>query len=64
MSFAISPALIIPATLPDCSLNEDNFSLRCPKHKVTNKRVAFTLCLRNCAGILNEVFVVYKKWMI
>lgn len=20
--------------LPDCSLNEDNFSLRCPKHKV------------------------------
>lgn len=26
--------LMISAALPDCSLNEDNFSLRCPKHKV------------------------------
>ena len=25
---------VLSLSLPDCSLNEDNYSLRCPKHKV------------------------------
>ncbi len=31
--------------LSDCSLNEDNFSLRCPKHKVKKERLVFMLFL-------------------
>lgn len=34
---ATSQVFFFPSVfLPDCSLNEDNFSLRCPKHKVKN----------------------------
>lgn len=38
---------------PDCSLNEDNYSLRCPKHKVKKERLVSllflqTLVLRSC----------------
>lgn len=39
---------MISVPLPDCSLNEDNFSLRCPKHKVKKERVFYVPFLGNC----------------
>lgn len=36
---------IFSLPLPDCSLNEDNFSLRCPKHKVKKERFVLILFL-------------------
>lgn len=38
-------ALIFLVSFPDCSLNEDNYSLRCPKHKVKKERLVFILFL-------------------
>lgn len=38
-----APVLMISVALSDCSLNEDNFSLRCPKHKVKLKIAALAL---------------------
>lgn len=35
--------MIFCVSCPDCSLNEDNFSLRCPKHKVKKERLVFLL---------------------
>uniref|UniRef100_A0A8D0A585 Transcription factor 20 n=1 Tax=Sander lucioperca TaxID=283035 RepID=A0A8D0A585_SANLU len=40
----ICSVLIFSVPLTDCSLNEDNFSLRCPKHKVKKERLVFVLC--------------------
>lgn len=36
----ICTALIF-SVLSDCSLNEDNYSLRCPKHKVKKERLVY-----------------------
>lgn len=41
----ICTVLMISVPLPDCSLNEDNFSLRCPKHKVKKERLVLILSL-------------------
>ena len=36
----------VPLFHPDCSLNEDNYSLRCPKHKVKKERLVSVILLR------------------